>query len=122
MPRRARKVITRGSSNTRPKASSSLAEKLRYSFMEGMGRMVSVAKPRKEVETEGKNNEIAEQGSANEEKRREKDDGNHQPLFAIVETRRNEHPELVDDHRRGNHEPERKETLRKVKKASGSPV
>ena len=47
IPNRARKVITRGNSKMMPKASNSLAAKPIYSFMEGMERMVSVAKLKK---------------------------------------------------------------------------
>src|SRR5210317_1259954 len=54
MPNLAIKVKTRGSSNTNPKASKSLAEKPKYSFIEGSGLMVSVANPIKNLNPQGK--------------------------------------------------------------------
>ena len=52
-PRRAKKVITSGSSKTTPKASSNLAEKLKYSFIEGMAWIISEEKPRKNLNPQG---------------------------------------------------------------------
>jgi len=54
MPNLAKNVMTRGSSKTSPNARSNLAEKLKYSFIDGRGCMVSEANPKKNLKPNGK--------------------------------------------------------------------
>ena len=49
IPSLAKKVRTKGSSKTSPKASNNFAEKLKYSRMEGRGCIVSEANPKKNL-------------------------------------------------------------------------
>ena len=49
MPSLARNVIIKGSSKTSPKASNNFEAKLNYSRMDGSGRIVSEANPKKNL-------------------------------------------------------------------------
>ena len=53
IPSLARKVKIKGSSKTTPKASNNFEAKLKYSRMDGRGRMVSEANPKKNLKPKG---------------------------------------------------------------------